>query len=85
MDSKDSSKNELEGKASQDGAVVSAIKEFVEVVKVIVVGSFFWLVTLVALLAGGALGLVLWLITLAIPIGIVILIALWAYKTFLAD
>ena len=85
MDSKDSSKNELEGKASQDGAVVSAIKEFVEVVKVIVVGSFFWLVTLVALLAGGALGLVLWLITLAIPIAIGILIALWAYKTFLAD
>jgi len=66
-------------------ALISAIKEFVEVVKVIVVGSFFWLVTLVALLAGAALGLVLWLITLAIPIGIVILIALWAYKTFLAD
>lgn len=57
------------------------------------VGEFLWwlgelveiLVTLPFYLAGIVLSLALWLIAAALPIAVGILIALWAYKTFLAD
>lgn len=62
-------------------ALISAIKGFVGDVKYIVINAFAWVVALVSVLASLAFAL----ITSAIPLAIAIFIALWAYKTFLAD
>ena len=92
MDSKDSSKDELKNEElpeasppktiiSKVGGWLNAVGEFLgwlcEMLWILVTLPF----TLVLALLGGAL----YLILLALPIAIAIFIALWAYKTFLAD
>jgi hypothetical protein len=71
----------VNSEASPNGPVVSAIKGLIEAVQIIVFGFFYWLVVLGSALAGIAL----WLLGASIPLAIAIFLALWAYKTFLAD
>jgi len=92
MDSKDSSKDELKNEelpeASPPKSIISKVGEWLKEAGRWVGGCFLVLYLLgefaVALAISGVL-MCLYLITLAIPIAIGILIALWAYKTFLAD